>query len=129
VIKYLISEQNFDLEKCTDKDGNTPLDLACQNEHFEVAWYLIHDQHCSVKLGQSDAQALLEWAHREGVLQHLNSKQLSCIVLEKDDAEAVLLWASKEGHLEVVQHQLREKNSNLECTDSDGRTPVEVACW
>ena len=34
-----------------------------RKRHFEVAWYLIRDKHCSVKLGQSDAQALLEWAN------------------------------------------------------------------
>ena len=34
-----------------------------RGRYFEVAWYLNRDKHCSVKLGQSDAQALLEWAN------------------------------------------------------------------
>ena len=34
-----------------------------RERHLEVARYLIRDKHCSVKLGLSDAQALLEWAN------------------------------------------------------------------
>ena len=34
-----------------------------RHRHYEVAQYLIGDKHCSVKLGLSDAQALLEWAN------------------------------------------------------------------
>ena len=34
-----------------------------RQRQFEVARYLIRDKHCSVKLGLSDVQALLEWAN------------------------------------------------------------------
>jgi ankyrin repeat protein len=63
VVKYLLCKQRCNL-KCTDSSGQTPVDLACRNHCGEVAWFLIMEKHCSVKLGHSDAQALLEWAHR-----------------------------------------------------------------
>jgi hypothetical protein len=107
VVRYLTSHcLNV---QCTDECGQTPLYLACLNQyHFNTAWYLISDWHCSVKLGQYRAQALLEWAHQKDVLKHSNSEQRGGIILEKGDAKDVLLWAYDNGILlQLISEQLR----------------------
>jgi hypothetical protein len=78
-----------------EKDDATCQSLmlwAIQHCHFEIACYLIREKHCSVKLREGAAYALLDWARRNDVLQHLEH---GSIILNQPDAEALLLWASK----------------------------------
>ena len=52
-------------------------------------------QNGTAMLKDSHLISLPLFLRREDVLQHVNSEQLSRIILEKDDAEALLLWASR----------------------------------
>ena len=38
--------------------------LPCSNHHFQIAWYLFGGKGCGIKPGQTDTQALLDWARQ-----------------------------------------------------------------
>jgi hypothetical protein len=124
VLQYIKSEhlRNILLEK---NDAKALLLWASRNHHFEVAWNLIMEKHCSVKLGQSTAQALLDWGHRKGVLQHLKSEQLHRITLERDDTGTPLLWPSQNHHFEVAWYLI----GNQQCIKFGHSDALPLMHW
>jgi hypothetical protein len=94
ILLQLISEQlrYIILEK---GEAVSLFQWTTSNHHFQIAWYLFGGKGCGIKPGQTDTQALLDWARQENVLQYLNYEQLNRMVLEKDDAtcQSLMLWA------------------------------------
>lgn len=111
-----------------DKDGTSPLYVACQEGHDSTVQLLL-SKGADINLCDEDGSSPLSIACHEGFIstvQLLLSKGADINLCDNDKASPLLL-ACQEGHTSTVQ-LLLSKEANINLCDEDGTSPLFIAC-
>ncbi|WP_353283954.1 ankyrin repeat domain-containing protein [Wolbachia endosymbiont (group A) of Lypha dubia] len=118
VVEYFIGKRVS--LKVKDRDGKTPLDLAEQKGHTDIAKV--------IKQMQLELDKKLLSAVKNGDLNKVEDfiSQGSSLEVKDSNGNTLLHYASQNDHLEVVEY-LVKKGASLKAKNKDGKTPLDLA--
>lgn len=144
-VKKLIGEE-VDVNKIVSDSGNSPLHIACQNDHFELVKYLVQEKGANINFANKNGQTAIYFAW-----QNSNSKMedfllaQACEALEEAQSKLVNvnLESAKitQSATEITQSEkeitplaanfraklsLSQKNADVEITNSPARRSLNV---
>ena len=149
VVRYLINKYKCDTGhitreeamsepefKCdptaTNKEGTTPLYLACLNGHLEVAKYLVDELKCSAEMKDLYENTPLHAASQNGqldVVQYLtNEKGCSPHCKNKNGTTPFLTCCFYSGSLSTVKYLITECKCDPKQSNNRGFTGLHNAC-
>ena len=129
-LKVLITKHTLNLLEVKDPSGLTPLHLACQHAHLDIAQYLIKDQNCNPETTTPSGRTPLHIACKSG---HLHI--IKCLITDHkcnphctdNDGYTPLHAASESGNIETVKFLITEQGCDPKVGDSIGNTPLHYA--
>ena len=118
---------------CMNKNGDTPLHVACRNSHVDIVRYLVSEQECSTACTNKNVDTPLHEACREGHLAMaeylLTGPNCSAACISKNKYGKTLLhYSCQHGWLDVTRILVEQYHCNPESMDNGGDTPLHVAC-
>ena len=129
-VKCMIQKYNCN-PNCTDHRGNTPLHIACENRHYNVADFLIHKGTCINVCRREDKATPLHIACDLGdldMVKLLVTSQKCDVNVADANGDTPLHFAATKSNLELCRTLL----SNEHCDpnkqkQSTGETPLHIA--
>lgn len=109
----------------------TPLMMACQQGHLDVAKYLVEHAHADVNARDSLGVTSLGFATSAGrteVVKYLLSKRALINIQEYHNGMTPLILATKNNQTEMAK-LLVKRNANTDLRDKAGRTAIHYAAW
>jgi ankyrin repeat protein len=134
-LHYAVEKDNaemlsFFIAKCDkdgrDNQGNTALNLACQQGKTEIANLLINAK-ADVNIPNTHGAYPLHYTHDQSLLESL-LKQKANINAYDNLGSSALHWAAWKGSKDIVDLLLR-KGANISAQDIYGNTPLHSAAW
>ncbi|WP_341811169.1 ankyrin repeat domain-containing protein [Wolbachia endosymbiont (group A) of Oxytorus armatus] len=118
VVEYFIGKRVS--LKVKDRDGKTPLDLAEQKGHTDIAKV--------IKQMQLELDKKLLSAVKNGDLNKVEDfiSQGTSLEVKDSNGNTLLHYASQNDHLEVVEYLIK-KGASLKAKNKDGKTPLDLA--
>ena len=132
VVKFII-QQNKCNPNCTDRRGNTPLHIACENCHYNIADFLIHEGNCINVCRQGDKATPLHIACDLGDLDMVKllvtcTSQKCDVNVADANGDTPLHFAATKSNLKLCRMLLSnghcEPNKQKHTT---GETPLHIA--
>ena len=129
-LKDFTTKEQLNLTEVKDSSGLTPLHIACQHGHLDIAQYLIKDQNCSPETTTPNGRTPLHIACKSG---HLHI--VKCLITDHkcnphctdNDGYTPLHAASESGNIETVKYLITEQGCDPQVSDSIGVTPLHYA--
>lgn len=130
IVSRILQEKKADINKGTTENGNTPLYVACANNHKEVVKMLLENKadvdKCTTNNGASPLYLACENNNIE--IAYILLDYDACINLTINDGLTPLHIACANGHIEIVK-LLLQRNADLNiCSIDDGISPLSTAC-
>jgi len=131
IVKYLIEENNVDINVKSMVSEKTPLHCAAEEGKLNVVDYLVKagahiDQPCNEK-GEATALQLACCTGQEEIVTYLVDAGANIHIGNRVDGETALLFAAKEGAEAVVKY-LIEKGVDVNYEDAYTRSALYHAC-
>ena len=124
IVKALLQRQDIDVN--LKFEGNTPLFTACNEDNPDVVELLLEREDIDINIRDNNGFTPFILACLKGNIEVVK------LFLEREDIShdlaLVLHLACHVGQIEVVKVLLNHKNINVNAQDTDGRTPLFMAC-
>ena len=127
IVHFLVIEHSQDVHSRNFANDRTPLHLASQGGHEQVASFLLErgaDPSAQDKDGSTPLHLVSLWGH--GEVAHMLIERGADPSAQDEDEKTPLHLASREGHVEVA-HMLIERGADPSAQDDDGKTPLHLA--
>jgi len=114
-----------------DSSGKTPLHIACQRRHENIAKLLLTYPNININLTDDSKATPLRHACRAGmvsIVRRLLTKPNIDINQADKYLSMPLHYACRRGHTQVVKFLLQQDHIIVSQTDRNGRTPLDNAC-
>ena len=127
IVHFLVIELSLDVDSRSVTYGRTPLHLASQNGHKQVAFFLLQ---CGAYVSAQDKRRgtplhlALVWGHAE--VAHLLIERGADVSAGDHIRNVPLHLASRQGHVEVA-HMLIERGADVSAQDIYGSTSLHMA--
>ena len=116
-----------------DKDGNTPLHIACYSSKMDIVTYLLEDMKCIPILRNSKGQTPLHCACISGnngiillLATHTLKSEKDLSLQDKDGVTPLHLLCKATNLLSI--NRLKGHSSNISLQNDCGETPLHVVC-
>ena len=126
VIKLLAScDVNFQ-----DRDGNTPLHLACQRHDIITSRFLVKERHCSNTIVNNKGELPLHLACNSNFsIDEIKLVSVDCDVNRQDNAgNTPLHLACSSRKSDIVKFLIEEKRCSTDVVNNAGELPLHLAC-
>ena len=113
IVKYLVSERGCSTA-CQNKNGDTPLYVACREGHVDIVRYLVSEQGYSIACQNKNGDTPLHEACRKGYLAMteillLTGQICSAACISKDNYGKTLLhYSCHHGWLDVTRRLMEQ---------------------
>jgi ankyrin repeat protein len=127
IVHFLVVELSEDVHSRSDMYNATPLHLASQNGHNQVACFLL-ERGADISAQDNIGLTSLHLASQEGHVEvaHMLIERGADVSAKDKDGETPLYRALRCGHVEVV-HMLIERGADFLAQDKGGITPLHLA--
>ena len=127
IIEFLINERPQEVRSQDFPSDATPLHLASQNGHVEVARMLI-ERGADVAAQNKDGETPLHLVSRNGEeeVARMLIERGADVAAQNKDGETPLHMASQYGQVEVAR-MLVERGADVAAQNNDGETPLHLA--
>ena len=124
LVKTLVEQEGISIES-KDNLGDTPLHIACENNHFMIVKYLCQKGADKTVYNHNDktAAAICEDNGYDEIYNYLSSIELSV----PDDYESDIIKAIQQGKLSSVQYSLEKNKELISEKDEEGNTLLHIA--
>ena len=109
---------------CRDKNGDTPLHLACKYKAMEIIRYLIEQAKCDPTIQNSKGELPLHVACNQGSLEMVELVSECNVNSRTNDGDTPLHIACKHRTLEVIKYLIQKKR----CSPSQHREVYSTLC-
>ena len=126
VCKYLITEQNANLEARDDYQMTALIWAACSNKSEVIEVLLRNIANCKAKSKTGNHAAYYAaWYGNLDALKMLVEEDGDVIDLKGRNGETALIAASICGRVDVCKYLVEEKNANVDLKDDEGKTALD----
>ena len=128
IVKYLVESCNHDIN-VEDKYGNTPLYMACINNHLPVVEYLTAQPNCNINSNNERHPliAATDKEHLEIVKYLIECSGYDINFREKGTRSTPLHKACYNGSLSIVEYLISKPQCDIEAIDNEGNQPLHYA--
>ena len=129
VVKYLISECNFDPMTVINNDGDTALHYAATKGLLEMLKFMINHHHCKLMATNKRGETILHCAveHIEVVMYLIIECNFDPMTVINNDGDTVLHYAATKGLLEMLKFMINHHHCKLMATNKKDETILHRA--
>ena len=123
---YIISEAHCN-PSCENKNGDTPLHIACRNNCLKITKYLISEAHCNPSCANKNGDTPLHIACRNNCLKitkYLISEAHCNPSCENNNGNTPLHIACDCRHIDIVQYLLSTGKANPLAKNNNDKIPI-----
>ena len=135
LVKLIVNDYNADIN-IKDNRGETPLMVACDNYHPNIAKFLVEHapddaDYAKIILNEKPVDDLFEAVEKNDITkvsEILDQKIVEVNVIDKSKHNrSILQAAARQGHEELVRLLVEKYNANIQWSDDIGDLSVHMA--
>ena len=131
ILKHLVENHQTELDLCAARnDGMAPIHLACSKGSLNLVQYIIERSPLSLELRDSSHRLtpfLIAVQYKQlEVSKYLISKKCNLSASNNKGLRSAHISAWK-GHIDILKHLVENDYCDLNATDHQNRTPLQIA--